>query len=158
MCRENAVGKGVMKKILVGSLFGVLLLGAGCVPKVDVRGYVPVAEAVASIAVGDTQESVLARLGEPTTRGIAGTNAWYYISSKVRSVGPFAPREFDRQIVAVSFTGTRVAMVEHYGLEDGRVINMNRNVTETDGRRLTFFEQLLGNVGNFSAESFIGGG
>lgn len=156
MCREIAVGKGVMKKFLVGPLFAAFLLGSGCVPKVDVHGYVPVAAEVASISVGDSQETVLARLGEPTTRGIAGTNAWYYISSKVRRVAFFAPREYERQIVAITYSGTQVAMVEHYGLEDGRVVNLNRNVTVTDGRRLTFFEQLLGNVGNFSAESFLG--
>ena len=156
MCREIAVGKGVMKKFLVGPLCGAILLSVGCVPKVDVHGYVPVAAEVASIKAGDSQETVLARLGEPTSRGLEGTNAWYYISSKVRSVAFFAPREFEREIVAVTFSGTQVAMVEHYGLEDGRVINLNRNVTEADGRRLTFFEQLLGNVGNFSAETFIG--
>ncbi len=147
-----------MKKFLVGSLLGAGLLVSGCVPQVDVHGYVPVAEEVASIAVGDTQESVMARLGAPTTRGLEGTDTWYYISSKVRRVAFFAPREFDRQIVAVSFNGNRVSMVERFGLEDGRVIDLNRNVTVTDGRRLTFFEQFLGNIGNFSAESFIGGG
>ena len=158
MCRELSVSKGVMKKFLVGSLFGTGLLVMGCVPKVDVHGYVPVAEDVASIAVGESQETVLARLGEPTTRGLQGSNAWYYISSKVRRVAFFAPNEFDRQIVAVTFAGTQVANIEHYGIEDGRLIDLNRNVTLTDGRRLTFFEQLLGNVGNFSAESFLGEG
>ncbi len=158
MCCETCMSKGDMKKFLVVPLLGVSLLVSGCVPQVDVHGYVPIAEDVASIAVGDTQENVLARLGEPTTRGLEGTNAWYYISSKVRRVAFFAPKEFERQIVAVTFNGTRVAEIERYGLADGRIINLNTNKTVTDGRRLTFFEQFLGNVGNFSAENFLGGG
>ncbi len=157
MCREKRVSKGDMKKFLIVPLLGASLLVSGCVPKVDVHGYVPVAEDVASIAVGDSQQSVLERLGEPTTRGLEGTNAWYYISSKVRRVAFLAPKEFDRQIVAITFSGTRVSAIDRYGLEDGRLIDLNRNVTVTDGRKLTFFEQFLGNVGNFSAESFFGG-
>jgi len=156
MCRDNRMSKGVMKKFLVGPLLVAGLMVAGCTSEIDVHGYVPIAEDVASISVGDSQETVSARLGEPTTRGLEGTNTWYYISSKVRRVAFFAPREIDRQIVAISFSGTRVAQIERFGLEDGRVIDLNRNVTVTDGRRLTFFEQFLGNVGNFSAESFIG--
>ncbi|MBL1437256.1 MAG: outer membrane protein assembly factor BamE [Rhodobacteraceae bacterium] len=157
MCRENRMSKGDMKKFLGVTLFGASLLVAGCVPKVDVHGYVPVAAVVASVAVGDTQESVLARLGQPTTRGLEGTNAWYYISSKVRRVAFFAPKEIERQIVAITFSGSHVAQIERYGLEDGRLINLNNNTTVTDGRKLTFFEQFLGNIGNFSAENFIGG-
>ncbi len=156
MCRDNRMSKGVMKKFLVGPLLVAGLMVAGCTSEIDVHGYVPIAEDVASISVGDSQETVSARLGEPTTRGLEGTNTWYYISSKVRRVAFFAPREIDRQIVAISFSGTRVAQIERFGLEDGMVIDLNRNVTVTDGRRLTFFEQFLGNVGNFSAESFIG--
>ena len=156
MCREMRVSKSDMKKFLGVPLLGASLLIAGCVPVVDVHGYVPVAEDVASIAVGDSQDTVRARLGEPTTRGLEGTNAWYYISSKVRRVGPFMPKEIERQIVAITFSGDRVAMVDHYSLEDGRWIDLNRNETVTDGRKLTFFEQFLGNVGNFSAETFLG--
>lgn len=147
-----------MKKFLVVPLLGASLLVSACVPRVDVHGYVPVAEDVASISVGESQESVLTRLGEPTTRGLEGTNAWYYISSKVRRLAFFAPKEFERQIVAITFSGNRVALVERFGLEDGRLIDLNTNKTVTDGRRLTFLEQFLGNIGNFSAESFIGGG
>ncbi len=157
MCRDNRRGKSEMKKIFVWPvLVGVLV--SGCVPRVDVHGYVPVAAEVASISAGDSREGVLALLGEPTTKGIEGTNTWYYISSKVRRVAFFAPREFEREIVAISFSGNRVSMVERFGLQDGQVVNLNRNVTVTDGRRLTFFEQFLGNVGNFSAETFLGGG
>jgi len=156
MCRKNRVSKGDMKKFLVVSLFGASFLVAGCIPKVNVHGYVPVAEVVASLNVGDSSESVLARLGEPTTRGLQGDTSWYYISSKVRQVGPFAPQEIERRILAIAFTGDRVSAVEHFGIEDGRVVNFDSNVTVTDGRKLTFFEQFLGNVGNFSAENFIG--
>jgi len=150
------MGKGDMKKFLIVPLLGVSILVAGCVPKVDVHGYVPIAEDVASVAVGDAREGVLVRLGEPTTRGLEGSNAWYYISSKVRRVAFFAPREIEREIVAITFSGERVAQIERYGLADGRLIDLDRNVTVTDGRRLTFFEQFLGNVGNFSAETFLG--
>ena len=145
-----------MKKFLLGPALVAGLLVSGCVPKIDVHGYVPIASEVASVGVGDTQESVYARLGEPTSRGLPGSNAWYYISSTMRRVAFLAPKEIDRQIVAITFNGTRVAAVDRYGLKDGRVVDINRNITVTDGRKLTFFEQFLGNVGNFSAESFIG--
>jgi len=157
MCRNIRVSKGDMKKFLSVPLLGITLLGAGCVPKVDVHGYVPVPEIVASLKVGDAKDSVLSRLGEPTSRGLQGDTTWYYISSKIRQVGPFAPKEIERKILAISFANGRVSAIEHFGLADGRVVNLDRNVTVTDGRKLTFFEQFLGNVGNFSAENFIGG-
>lgn len=152
------MGKVTMGKFfLIPVLSGAIVLSA-CSPTVNVHGYVPIAADVASVTPGqDTPESVLTLLGEPTTRGVQGSNTWYYISSRVHRVAFFAPREVDRQIVAISFEGTRVSTVDRFGLEDGRVIDLNRNVTVTDGRRLTFFEQLLGNLGNFSAEQFLGG-
>ncbi|MCF6304078.1 MAG: outer membrane protein assembly factor BamE [Rhodobacteraceae bacterium] len=133
---------------------------SACVPQIDVHGYVPIAADVAAITPGkDTRDSVLALLGTPTTTGAQGSDTWYYISSRVERVAFMAPNEVERQIVAVIFSGNgRVSAVEHFSLEDGRIIDLNRNVTVTDGRRLTFFEQLLGNLGNFSAESFLGGG
>ncbi len=152
------MSKSVFKKFLVMSAFAGAL--SACAPQIDVHGYVPVAADVDAITPGkDTQNSVLALLGTPTTTGAQGSDTWYYISSRVERVAFLAPKEVDRQIVAVVFAGNgRVSAVEHFSLEDGRIIDLNRNVTITDGRRLTFFEQLLGNLGSFSAESFLGGG
>lgn len=152
------MSKSVINKFLVMSAFAAAL--SACVPQVDVHGYVPIAADVAAITPGkDTQESVLALLGTPTSKGAQGSDTWYYISSRVERVAFMAPNEVERQIVAVIFTGNgRVSAVEHFSLADGRIIDLNRNVTVTDGRRLTFFEQLLGNLGSFSAESFFGGG
>jgi len=150
------MSKSVFTKFLMIPIFAVVL--SACQPVVDVRGYVAVESEIASIAPGvDTKDSVQARLGAPSTTGAEGSNTWYYISSRVNRVAFFAPREVDRQIVAIAFTASgSVSSVERYGLEDGRIIDLNRNTTVTDGRRLTFFEQLLGNIGNFSAEQFLG--
>ncbi len=151
------MSKSVFKKFLVVPVFVAAL--SACTPQIDVHGYVPIAADVAAITPGkDTQETVQALLGTPTTKGAQGSDTWYYISSRVHRVAFLAPREVDRQIVAIIFSGNgRVTQVEHFSLEDGNIIDLNRNVTVTDGRRLTFFEQLLGNLGSFSAESFLGG-
>lgn len=150
---KSVITKFLLVPVLVGAL-------SACVPQVDIHGYVPIAADVASITPGkDTQESVRVLLGTPTTTGAQGSDTWYYISSRVHRVAFFPPREVERQIVAIIFASNgKVSAVEHFSLEDGRIIDLNRNVTVTDGRRLTFFEQLLGNIGNFSAESFLGGG
>ncbi len=155
---EGKMGKVLSKKFFVVPVFGLALGLSACTPKIDVHGYIPVASEIAAITPGqDTPESVLARLGEPTTRGAPGSDTWYYVTSRVKRVAFLAPREIERQILAITFAGNRVSAVNHFGLEDGRIIDLNRNVTVTDGRRLTFFEQLLGNLGNFSAEQFLGG-
>ena len=152
------MSKSVFTKLLVIPVFVATL--SACVPQIDVHGYVPIAADIAAITPGkDNRETVLALLGAPTTTGAQGSDTWYYISSRVERRGLLAPKEVDRRIVAIVFAGSgRVSAVEHFSLEDGRIIDLNRNVTVTDGRRLTFFEQLLGNIGNFSAETFLGGG
>ncbi len=152
------MSKSVFKKFLVITAFANAM--SACVPQVNVHGYVPIAADVAAITPGkDNQESVQALLGTPTSTGAPGSDTWYYISSRVERLAFLAPREVERQIVAVVFAGNgRVSAVENFSLEDGRIIDLNRNTTVTDGRRLTFFEQLLGNLGNFSAETFLGGG
>ena len=144
-------------KALLMTMLGGAILTAGCSPIVNTHGYLPVSADVADIAAGTgTKDSVLQLLGEPTTKGVEGDSAWYYVSYTVRKFAFLAPKVTDRQILAVTFNGAgRVAQVDTYGLEDGILINLNTRETVTGGRKLSFFQQMLGNVGNFSAESFI---
>ena len=62
----------------------------------------------------------------------------------------YAPRTTDRHVMVVRFDGETVAAVEKYGLERGRIVAYNDEVTPTRGRELGVLEQLLGNVGNTS--------
>lgn len=144
------------KSVLAAALGGILIVG-GCVPIVNTHGYLPVAADVSALAVGsDTKASVLERLGEPTSKGVEGDNSWYYVSYTVSTLAFLAPKVTDRQILAISFNGAgRVAAVNTYGLENGIVVDLNTGETPTGGRSLSFWEQMLGNIGNFSAESFI---
>lgn len=149
-------GNKFQKTVLAIALGGALI-ASGCSPIVDSHGYLPVSADVAEIAVGsDTKDSILERLGEPTSKGVNGDNSWYYVSYTVSTFAFFAPKVTERQILAVSFNGAdRVSAVNTYGLENGVVIDLNTGETVTGGRSLTFWQQMLGNVGNFSAESFL---
>ncbi|MBL4872610.1 MAG: outer membrane protein assembly factor BamE [Rhodobacteraceae bacterium] len=149
-------GKKFQRTVLAAA-FGGVLIASGCAPIVNTHGYLPVAADVSALAVGaDTKTSVLERLGEPTTKGVEGDNSWYYVSYTVSTLAFFAPDVTDRQILAISFNGTdRVAAVNTIGLENGIVVDLNTGETPTGGRSLSFWQQMLGNVGNFSAESFL---
>lgn len=144
------------KAVIVTMLGGAIALG-GCTPIEYQHGYLPVSADVESIAVGrDSKDSILALLGEPTSKGISGDNAWYYVSYTERRLAFLKPQITRREILAISYGASgRVASIDRYGLENGVVVDLNTRETITGGRRLTFLQQFLGNVGNFSAESFL---
>jgi len=145
------------RKIVLAAAFGGVLAVGGCASIVNTHGYLPVSADVDALVVGsDTKTSVLERLGEPTTKGVEGDNSWYYVSYTVSTLAFFAPEVTERQILAVSFNGAdRVAAVNTVGLENGIAVDLNTGETPTGGRSLSFWQQMLGNVGNFSAESFL---
>lgn len=147
----------ILHRVLLVSMLGTAALVGGCSPITQNHGYVPVSADVAALQPGkDTKESVHASLGEPTTKGVEGDSAWYYVSYTERRFAFFAPKITSREILAVAFDARgRVAAIDHYGLEDGILIDLNTRETVTGGRKLTFLQQLIGNIGNFSAESFL---
>ncbi|WP_371441582.1 outer membrane protein assembly factor BamE [Rhodovulum sp. ES.010] len=122
------------------------------------HGYAPEAADLDAIVVGvDTRESVAEVIGSPSAAGVMRDDAWYYVESTWETFGPRAPDPVERRVVAISFgeDGT-VANIERFGLEDGRVIALNRRVTESNVRGVSFLRQLLGNIGVFRAEDFLG--
>ncbi len=147
----------IMRRIVLVSMLGTATLAAGCSPIIQNHGYVPVSADVAALQPGkDTRDSVYAALGEPTLKGVEGDSSWYYVSYTERRFAFFPPKITSREILAISFDARgRVAAINRYGLKDGIVIDLNTNETVTGGRKLSFLQQLLGNIGNFSAESFL---
>jgi outer membrane protein assembly factor BamE (lipoprotein component of BamABCDE complex) len=61
----------------------------------------------------------------------------------------------DRRVIAITFDQNDVvASVNRYGLEDGRVVDLETRTTPTYGQQLTIIQQILGNVGSLENSVF----
>jgi outer membrane protein assembly factor BamE (lipoprotein component of BamABCDE complex) len=132
-------------------------LTVACTPLYRNHGYVPSEEELASIVVGtDTRETIATKIGRPTASGLLNDVGWYYVQSRYKTVGPRAPEEIERQVVAVTFTEAGIVQdVGRYGLEDGQVIALSRRVTDDGIKGIGFIRQLLGSLGKLDASQLL---
>lgn len=132
-----------------------LLLAAGavaaCTASYRKHGYVPTDDMLAEVVVGvDTRDSVAQTIGIPGSSGVLNDSGYYYVSTRMRHYGAAEPRPVSRDLVAVNFDKNGVVSgVQKFGLEDGRVIPLERRVTSSSIQDKTFLRQLLGSLGNF---------
>ncbi len=132
-----------------------LAVATGCAPTTQVHGYLPPPEDVARIRPGfDDAGSVEEILGRPSSSGVLADSAWYYVQSRVESFTYHPPRDIDRTVLAINFDQRGVVRdIHRYGLEDGRVIDLETRTTDTGGRQMGVLEQLFGNILNLDAEA-----
>lgn len=149
-----AAGQTVRKRCLTVAL---IVAVAACSPVYRNHGYVPSEEELALIEVGkDTRETVGQKIGRPSTSGLLNDVGWFYVQSRYKHFGPRAPKEIDRQVLAVTFNEAgMVENVARYGLEDGRVVQISRRVTETNVKGLSFIRQILGSFGKLQASDLL---
>lgn len=136
----------------------VLVAGvAACSPVYRNHGYVPSEPDLALVEVGkDTRETVGQKIGRPSTSGLLNDQGWFYVQSRYKHFGPRAPKEVDRQVLAVTFNEAGVVdNIARYGLEDGRVVQISRRVTETSVKGMSVIQQILGNFGRVDAGSLL---
>ncbi|WP_353532614.1 outer membrane protein assembly factor BamE [Cognatishimia sp. WU-CL00825] len=146
-----------MKNPIRATALALCLFAAACAAEYRNHGYVPNDEDLANVIVGiDTRDSVIETVGAPTAGGVLNESGLYYVRSRVRTFGPFRPTETERQLVAVTFDQSGVvANIERFGLEDGRVVQLSRRITDNGLNNISFIRQLLGNIGNFDAASAL---
>jgi len=122
-----------------------LVLVAGCVPVINQRGYLPNPAGEASIKQGaDTETTVQAKLGDPSTKATFGNDSWYYISSVEKQLAFFDPKVEPRSILAVHFDKEgKVRDTRHFSLKDGHLIAFESRTTPARGRELGFLQQLF---------------
>mgnify|MGYP000182036560 CR=1 FL=1 len=130
---------------------------AGCAAQYRNHGYVPNEEDLAEVVVGvDTRDSVAETIGAPSSSGVLDESGYYYVATRLKHFGPSAPKPISRELVAISFDQSGVVSgVERYGLENGRVIPLERRVTSSGTQDSTFLRQLLGSLGNISPGSLL---
>jgi outer membrane protein assembly factor BamE (lipoprotein component of BamABCDE complex) len=127
-----------------------LSLATGCAEQITKRGAMIRDTDMQQIQPGVGQEQVKMALGTPTTTTTTGSgNVYYYISSTEKQSAFFSPTETDRQVVAVYFSPQgSVERVANYGLQDGKVIDLNTRATPAPGSRdENILKQLFRNLG-----------
>jgi outer membrane protein assembly factor BamE (lipoprotein component of BamABCDE complex) len=131
---------------------------AACSPVYRNHGYVPTEQDLALVEVGkDTRETVGQKIGRPSTQGLLNDVGWFYVQSRYKHFGPRAPKEIERQVLAVTFTEAGVVEnIARYGLEDGKVVEISRRVTEPNVKGLSFIQQILGTFGRLQAGDVLG--
>ena len=135
-------------KLLIAAL-SVAALTAACAPVVGQNGFQAIDTKPTDIVAGtDTRETVLTKLGSPsTTSTFESDTVWYYMSQVTEKFTFNRPEVTQRTVTEITFNDAgQVAGVRTLGLEDGDKVAMNGRETPTRGRELTILEQLLGNV------------
>ncbi|RZJ01712.1 MAG: outer membrane protein assembly factor BamE [Brevundimonas sp.] len=136
-------------KLLIAALSAAALTAA-CAPTIGQNGFQAIDAKPADIVAGtDTKQTVLTKLGTPsTTSTFEHDNIWYYMSQVTEKYTYNRAQVTQRSVTEITFDDAgMVSAVNNLGLEDGRVVAMNGRETPTRGRQLTILEQLLGNVG-----------
>jgi outer membrane protein assembly factor BamE (lipoprotein component of BamABCDE complex) len=123
---------------------------AACSTNIAHRGYLAKPGAFAQVHEGMAKSEVEGILGSPSTTASVNYqgDSYYYISSTTEQRAFLNPTEVDRQVIAIRFNqNDQVASLGQYGLEDGKIIDINSRTTPTRGRELTMLQQLFGNIG-----------
>lgn len=147
---QNPAPKHARALVLLAGA-GLALALSGCAPTLAHHGYLAYdARPSVDIKVGDTQATVLDKVGAPSQTSIYDPSEWYYIDQVSMKMTYKMPRVTSRSVTVVDFDKSTqtVAAIRTLSLADGRVLTPNPAKTPTRGRSLTALEQVLGTVGH----------
>lgn len=145
MTMRAAVGRGL--SVALVALVG--LGAAACSPEENLRGHVPDAEALSEIKPGvQTRDDVVEILGSPSAVATFDDQHWYYITRKTEDLAFYSSDVIEQQVFVVEFNeGGFVKQVAWIDESQARDIDLVDRETPTKGKKLTFLEQLIGNLG-----------
>ena len=142
------------KNWLRGAVTSMVMSGLlACAPVIDNRGYVFDESLLPQLVVGTTSEAdIITIMGSPSTVSTLNDGAYYYISSRFITEAYRAPRETERRVLAIYLDeDKKIRDLGFYTLEDGNIVTIVERTTETQGRELTFLQQIFGNLGRFES-------
>ena len=138
-------------KLVYNFLFTLLMLFSlnSCVTQKLVHGNLPDAQLVSILKVGiDSKKSTTQILGEPTFRGVLGDNSFYYVGT-VNSKLAFLDPKLDTQfILEINFDkNNKLKKLFLYDEDESIDVSMSSLETKHSGKKLTFLQQIFGNIG-----------
>ena len=154
----------MFSKIVYNFLFTLLILFSlnSCISQKLVHGNLPDAQLVSLLKVGiDSKKSTTEILGEPTFRGVLGDNSFYYVgtvNSKLAFLNPKLDTQF---ILELNFDkNNKLKKLYLYDENESKDVSMSSLETKHSGKKLTFLQQIFGNigVGSMGRGTIIGSG
>ena len=141
----------MFSKIVYNFLFTLLILFSlnSCISQKLVHGNLPDAQLVSLLKVGiDSKKSTTEILGEPTFRGVLGDNSFYYVGT-VNSKLAFLDPKLDTQfILELNFDKNNKLKKRYlYDENESKDVSMSSLETKHSGKKLTFLQQIFGNIG-----------
>jgi outer membrane protein assembly factor BamE (lipoprotein component of BamABCDE complex) len=136
----------------IQSLIAIALLAA-CSPKVDTGGYIVENDLKSQLVRGQTtKEEIQQKFGSPSSQSSFGPDTWYYITTRKEAVGFLKPEVVQQDVLRIEFDQAGVVnSVQSYDKNDARQFSMTKRTTPTEGHRMGFVEQVVGNIGRFNA-------
>jgi outer membrane protein assembly factor BamE (lipoprotein component of BamABCDE complex) len=132
-------------------LFTLLMLFSlnSCVSQKLVHGNLPDAQLVSLLKVGiDSKKSTTQILGEPTFRGVLGDNSFYYVGTVNSKLAFLDPKLDDQFILELNFDkNNKLKTLYLYDENETIDVSMSSLETKHSGKKLTFLQQIFGNIG-----------
>ena len=134
--------------VTLSAACAVSVMLTACTPEVVQRGVMPDVDDIARITPQQTTKSDVERvLGSPSSVTMFGGETWIYVGESTERVAFFEKKVNERSVVMITFGADGlVSTVESHGLEASRDIEPEERTTPTVGNKLTFMDQLIGNV------------
>ena len=112
-------------------------------------------ETLIKLNIGKTTKSqVRKKLGEPLMIDNLSQETWIYFSQKIEKVAFFEPRLSSREVILLKFKNNILTSKENFSQKDSKIIDITTKKVISGGRKLTVLQQIFGNIGNFSSQSF----
>ena len=89
-------------------------------------------------------------LGAPSNVVSLDRNTWIYMSSDIKKVAFFAPKEVERDVLTIRFNNqNKVESIERLSKKNGKEVTICEDKTETVGHNPGFFRKYFGGVGQY---------
>ena len=152
-CRKLA-RPNLMCRNLIALVLTAGLSLAACSVEVATHGHILRTATVEDVRPGAaTKQDVRAVLGTPSSIAAFDDSVWYYISQVRVSQAFFKPDTAQQQVLVMHFDdGGVLDKIGVLGEDDSNEVTLVARQTPTAGHKLTFLEQLLGNVGRFTRQ------
>ena len=122
------------------------------------NGNMPTEERISQISKGDSQDKVLDILGAPSSIISLDKNTWIYMSSDIKRVAFFAPKEVNRDVLTIRFDSNgKVSEISRHDNQKGEEVAFHSDETEAPGQEPGFFRKYFGGVGQYNPLGGIGG-